>query len=435
MSSGYSGLKPGTFNVTAHERIVFGTPAGEAVVAEAERSAPSACSSPRRARWRRRRTGPLQRIEQRAGRAPRRHLRRHQVAQPARGRGGGRQRGARGQGRPAGGGRRRLGDRRHQGDAAVPVAGPRQPRGHGALLRRLRPHQDAPQLRAARRSHPHGGGLDHAVGLRVHRERRHHPVGDQHQAVVPAPPVRAAPVVLDPAATLDTPDWLLFCTGIRSVDHAVENYCNAQREPGDRGAVAAGPAAAGARAAGHQAEPARSRVRGWRRSSACGRRSPPSASGVPTGASHGIGYALGATFGVAHGHTSCVMLPAVLKWNAAVNGERQKALSEAMGAPGRPASELVRELVAGLDQPVTLRAVGIKRENLRRDRPARARLPAGQAQPAPDQDGEPTSWRSWSWRGDATAPHPRGCPVRAASLDLYGDQTNWLWWRGRSRTG
>ena len=35
-----------------------------------------------------------------------------------------------------------------------------------------------------------------------------------------------------------------------------------------------------------------------------------------------------------------------------------------MGQPGRPASDLVRELVAGLDQPVTLRAVGIKRENL-----------------------------------------------------------------------
>jgi maleylacetate reductase len=85
---------------------------------------------------------------------------------------------------------------------------------------------------------------------------------------------------------------------------------------------------------------------------------------VPTGASHGIGYALGATFGVAHGHTSCVMLHAVLKWNAAVNAERQKALSEAMGAPGRPASDLVRELVASLDQPTTLRAVGIKRENL-----------------------------------------------------------------------
>jgi maleylacetate reductase len=58
------------------------------------------------------------------------------------------------------------------------------------------------------------------------------------------------------------------------------------------------------------------------------------------------------------------MLPAVLKWNAAVNAERQKALSAAMGQPGRAAGDLVRELVAGLDQPVTLRAVGIARENL-----------------------------------------------------------------------
>ena len=85
---------------------------------------------------------------------------------------------------------------------------------------------------------------------------------------------------------------------------------------------------------------------------------------MPTGASHGIGYALGATFGVAHGHTSCVMLPAVLQWNAEVNGARQRALSAAMGAPQRPASELVRELVAGLGQPVTLRAVGIRRDQL-----------------------------------------------------------------------
>jgi maleylacetate reductase len=90
----------------------------------------------------------------------------------------------------------------------------------------------------------------------------------------------------------------------------------------------------------------------------------PLASGVPTGASHGIGYALGSTFGVAHGHTSCVMLPAVLKWNAAINAGRQEALSEAMGAPGRPAWEVVKDLIAGLDQPVTLRAVGIRREDL-----------------------------------------------------------------------
>ena len=65
-------------------------------------------------------------------------------------------------------------------------------------------------------------------------------------------------VVLDPAATLDTPDWLLFCTGIRAVDHAVETYCNARAQPGDGGAVAARLEAARSRAAGHQAGAARS---------------------------------------------------------------------------------------------------------------------------------------------------------------------------------
>ena len=36
MTDTHAGLAAGAFNVTAHERIVFGRPAGEAVVAEAE---------------------------------------------------------------------------------------------------------------------------------------------------------------------------------------------------------------------------------------------------------------------------------------------------------------------------------------------------------------------------------------------------------------
>ena len=170
-------------------------------------------------------------------------------------------------------------------------------------------------------------------------------------------------IILDPAATLDTPQWLLFATGIRAVDHAVESYCN--------------PAANMATEA-HSLQGLRLLHRSLPRI----KREPislparleaqfgmwqaiaPSVSGVGTGASHGIGYALGATFGVPHGHTSCVMLPAVLTWNAAVNGERQKALSDAMGAPGRPAGELVKQLVAGLDQPTSLRDVGITRDRL-----------------------------------------------------------------------
>lgn len=44
---------------------------------------------------------------------------------------------------------------------------------------------------------------------------------------------------------------------------------------------------------------------------------------IPMGASHGIGHQLG-PFGVGHGETSCILLPAVCKWNKKVNCNQQK---------------------------------------------------------------------------------------------------------------
>ena len=170
-------------------------------------------------------------------------------------------------------------------------------------------------------------------------------------------------VILDPAATLDTPQWLLFATGIRAVDHAVESYCNPKANLATEAQSLQGLRLL------HRSMP---RIKdnpvdlGARMEAQFGmwQAIAPSVSGIGSGASHGIGYALGATFGVPHGHTSCVMLPAVLTWNAHLNGERQKALSEAMGAPGRPAGELVKELVKRLEQPSSLREVGINRDKL-----------------------------------------------------------------------
>ncbi len=170
-------------------------------------------------------------------------------------------------------------------------------------------------------------------------------------------------IILDPAATLDTPQWLLYATGIRAVDHAVESYCNPDANPATEPLSLQGLRLLHTALPRIKREPLKLEARldaqfgMWQAIS-------PSVAGVSTGASHGIGYALGSTFGVPHGHTSCVMLPAVLTWNAKVNGDRQKALSEAMGAPGRPAGELVKQLVAGLDQPTSLRDVGITRDSL-----------------------------------------------------------------------
>lgn len=169
--------------------------------------------------------------------------------------------------------------------------------------------------------------------------------------------------ILDASATLDTPAWLLFCTAIRAVDHAVESYCSPLSNPitevqSLQGLRLLYRSLRAIKANPDDLHPRLEAQFGMWQSIAA------SVAGVPMGASHGIGYALGASFNVAHGHTSCVMLPAVLRWNSAVNRDKQRALSDAMGSPDRPAADLIAELVQHLEQPGTLRAVGIKETDL-----------------------------------------------------------------------
>jgi maleylacetate reductase len=170
-------------------------------------------------------------------------------------------------------------------------------------------------------------------------------------------------VVLDPAATLDTPDWLLYATAIRAVDHAIEAYCSPAANPATDALSLQGLRLLARSLPRIKAQPRDLHARleaqfgMWQSIAAA-------AAGAGAGASHGIGYVLGATYGVPHGHTSCVMLPAVLTWNAVVNSTRQLALSEAMGAPAQPAAALVADLIGALGQPRTLRAVGIRSEDL-----------------------------------------------------------------------
>jgi maleylacetate reductase len=89
----------------------------------------------------------------------------------------------------------------------------------------------------------------------------------------------------------------------------------------------------------------------------------PLASGVPMGASHGIGYVLGAVFNIPHGHTSCIMLPAVMRWNKPANAERQALVAAAMGHPGKDAADVLDAFIAGLGMPRSLREVRVASES------------------------------------------------------------------------
>jgi maleylacetate reductase len=83
------------------------------------------------------------------------------------------------------------------------------------------------------------------------------------------------------------------------------------------------------------------------------------AAGVKTGASHGIGHALGGTGGMPHGETSCVMLPHVLRHNAAVNAARQALIASSVGSPDVPLADIVAGLISHLGLPARLRDAGV----------------------------------------------------------------------------
>ena len=169
-------------------------------------------------------------------------------------------------------------------------------------------------------------------------------------------------VVLDPAVTVHTPEWLWLSTGIRAVDHCVEGICSGEANPyGDAQALH------GLSLLAHglprvKADPGDLAARldcqtgSWLSMA-------PLASGVPMGASHGIGYVLGTMFDIPHGHTSCIMLPAVMRWNKPANTEHQALVAAAMGHPGEDAGDVLDAFIAGLGMPRSLAAVKIGPES------------------------------------------------------------------------
>jgi alcohol dehydrogenase class IV len=174
--------------------------------------------------------------------------------------------------------------------------------------------------------------------------------------------IGARSVILDPAITLHTPEWLWLSTGIRGVDHAVEALCSVDAHPYCDGLALhalrlfaeglprtkASPQDLAARLLCQQAS--------WLAASTIAR--------VNYGASHGIGHALGGTADVPHGHTSCIMLPHVMRYNEPATADKQKLIAEALGQPKNSAADAVATLVAALGQPSTLREAGVKREQL-----------------------------------------------------------------------
>jgi maleylacetate reductase len=181
----------------------------------------------------------------------------------------------------------------------------------------------------------------------------------RHELVIP----RAA--ILDPAITIHTPEWLWLSTGIRAVDHCVEGLCSREAHPyADAHALkglsmlAQGLPRVKANAGDLDAR-LECQIGAWLSMG-------PLAAGVPMGASHGIGYVLGAMHDVPHGYTSCVMLPAVLRWNKSANAKRQELVSAAMGQPSRDAGDVLDDFIRALGMPRSLQDMRIGPESFDR---------------------------------------------------------------------
>jgi maleylacetate reductase len=181
----------------------------------------------------------------------------------------------------------------------------------------------------------------------------------RHDLVIP----RAA--ILDPAITVHTPEWLFLSTGIRAVDHCVEGICSREAHPYADAQALKGLSMLVQGLPRVKADPrdldARMdcQIGTWLSMG-------PLACGVPMGASHGIGYVLGAEFGVPHGYTSCVMLPSVLHWNRQHDAGRQALVAGAMGHPGKDAGDVLDDFIRELGMPRSLQDVGVGSEHFDR---------------------------------------------------------------------
>lgn len=198
------------------------------------------------------------------------------------------------------------------------------------------------------------------------------------------PPIQSPSlVILDPSLTTTIPIAKWISSGVRAIDHCVETLCHPRCDGESYKCAKSGleallPGLLQCRKL-HHSEELEGRLQcqlGAMNSMAFVHR------GLQLGASHGIGHMLG-PMGVRHGETSCVLMPAVARYNAAhglENRARQEAVadiiwsspdivSDALRSRGltrgeADLSDMLDAFITELGMPRTLQEVGIERCHL-----------------------------------------------------------------------
>ena len=176
------------------------------------------------------------------------------------------------------------------------------------------PQFDAPEIRVICCPTTLSGGEFNTMGG-VTDDKENKKQGYTHRMMAPIA------IVLDPALTIHTPEWLWFSTGVRALDHALEALGSTHSNHFCDGIAGSALRLLGSALPQVKADAKdldarlRCQVGAWQSMI-------PVIGGVPMGASHAIGHVLGGTADVPHGYCSCVMAPSVLDFNQSVNGEK-----------------------------------------------------------------------------------------------------------------
>ncbi len=186
-----------------------------------------------------------------------------------------------------------------------------------------------------------------------------HKQGYEHRMMAPVM------VVLDPALTVHTPEWLWLSTGVRSVDHAVETMASDKSNDFANGLADSAlrllvEGLSRSKADPHDMEGRlKCQVGAWQSMISI-------IGGVPMGASHAIGHILGGTCNVPHGYCSCVMSPSVLEWNAEYDDSRQGRINACLGNTHGTAAESLDAFIRGLGMPRSLKEVGVEADQFQK---------------------------------------------------------------------
>lgn len=187
-------------------------------------------------------------------------------------------------------------------------------------------------------------------------------------------------IILDPSLTTTTPEWVWLSTGVRAIDHCVEGMCSrdAMPETDAQAERALKLLLPNLLLTKKDPEDLDARLKCQLATNYILVMLLYAPQKMLVGGSHGIGHQLG-PLGVGHGQTSCILLPAVLKYNARENSakqERVKAIiwsdehvvqvlkGAGLDREKTDAGDALDAVFRALGMPRTLREVGVGRDRL-----------------------------------------------------------------------